>query len=151
VAIKTYLPGASDLKRIFISKYGSSERMGWYHRMGHQSGYFCPNEHCEATLQGLISSKTRWLDIRCGSITFSSNPGVARSLSARRRLLVGIDPDKSKRAHPFLHEKIERAIENRQADILSDLITLWMAAEHIRKPFELARHLCIQGIPATLG
>jgi len=131
-------PGRSDLEAVFRLKYGDPETTGWGPRMRWRFGYFNPDEHYEATVDRLVTSATRWLDVGCGRELFPSNRALARQLSDRARRLVGIDPDVTLEENPFVHEKVRLPLDEYQTDERFDLVTLRMVAEHVADPERVA-------------
>jgi SAM-dependent methyltransferase len=119
---------------VFRIKTGSFARLGWSPRLRQRFGYFAPDEWYEAALLRLIDNHTEWLDVGCGRGLFPSNPNLARLLSSRCRLLVGVDPDDNIDEHPLLHERYKSTIEQFACERQFDLITLRMVAEHVVDP-----------------
>jgi SAM-dependent methyltransferase len=97
-------------------------------------GYFTPDDHYEALLNRLVTPETRWLEVGCGRDIFPQNYRLARELSQRCRLLVGVDPDDTLEENVFLHHKEKVAIEDFAPAERFDLVSLRMVAEHIADP-----------------
>lgn len=119
---------------IFQIKVGSSGRLGWSPRIRQHFGYFTPDEWYEAVVFRLINNDTEWLDVGCGKDLFPSNRNLAEILSARCRLLVGVDPDDNIKENDLLHEKRQCAIEEYDTTKQFDVVTVRMVAEHVVDP-----------------
>ena len=115
-------------------KYGADKDLDWGPRTRKSFRYFNPDDWYEALVEKLVAPETRWLDVGCGRDIFPSNKPLARELSSRCKLLVGIDPDSTILENPFLHERANVPIERFSHDSKFDLITLRMVAEHIEDP-----------------
>lgn len=130
-----------QLESIFHLKYGSPSTTGWGPRMRWDAGHFNPDDHYEALVERLVESGCRWLDVGCGRSLFPSNERLARLLSDRCGLLVGLDPDPTLAENPFVHERVHLPIEEFQPGTAFDLVTLRMVAEHVEHPEEFGRAL----------
>lgn len=127
-------PDRTELREIFVMRNGDPELTGWSPRLRWTKGYFTPDEYYEALVRRLVDSSTRWLDVGCGRSLFPGNPGLARELSDRCRVLVGVDPDPTIHENEYLHERIQGSIEDVPLPAEFDLITLRMVAEHLGNP-----------------
>jgi len=128
------MPLIEACKEIFRLKIPASGLLGWSPRLRSQFGYYTPDEWYEAALFCLIDEKTDWLDVGCGWQLFPSNRRLADVLSSRCRSLTGVDPDESIRRNKWVHEFIQRRLEEVDTDRRFDLISLRMVAEHIEDP-----------------
>ena len=131
----------AELEAVFLQKYGDPEELGWGPRMRQRFGYFNPDEHYEAIVNKLVTAETKWLDVGCGRELFPSNRALARELSERCTLLVGVDPDETLEENPFVHEKTRVSFEDYDGEGRFDLLTLRMVAEHVVHPQRVARAL----------
>lgn len=122
-----------QLHGLFHRKY-TGEKVGWGPVQRLKFGYFNPDDIYEATLDTLVHPETEWLDVGCGRDIFPSNFPVAQNLSARCKVLVGLDPSDNIDENPLLHERFKGTLEAFQTDRRFDLITLRMVAEHIADP-----------------
>ena len=95
----------AELEEDFRLRHGEAENHGWGPRMRFRFGYFTPDVFYEALAGKLISSGTTWLDVGCGRNIFPGNEQLARILSARCSLLVGVDPDETIRQNPYVHRR----------------------------------------------
>lgn len=103
--------------------------------------YFNPDDHYEALIEFLVEEETTWLDIGCGRNLFPSNHHLAKVLSKRCRLLVGVDPDDTIKENPYVHEYKCIAMDEYQDTREFDLITMRMVAEHVTNPPALVKSL----------
>ena len=140
-AARDPLPTRADLEAVFEQKYGSLEETGWGPRMRRRFDYFTPDDHYEAVVRQLIEQGTTWLDVGCGRNLFPSNQALARELSARCALLVGVDPDETLSENPYVHEKVIGSIDAFESERRFDVVTMRMVAEHVRDPEQVARRL----------
>ncbi len=127
-------PSRAELERVFRLKYGEPRDTGWRPRTSYRAGYFTPDEHYEALVGRLVTPATAWLDVGCGRDVFPQNRALARELSRRCRLLVGLDPDATLEENPFVHRKVRAAVEDYSPGERFDLVTLRMVAEHVADP-----------------
>ncbi len=134
-------PEASDLERIFRLKYGEPADTGWGPRQRHRFGYYTPDDHNEATIDKLVTADTDWIDVGCGRSLFPNNEPLAKELSERCRLLVGVDPDDTLDENPLVHERVKEPIDTFRTDREFDLVTMRMVAEHIADPRATAETL----------
>jgi SAM-dependent methyltransferase len=125
---------AEAQREVFRLKVGTDATLGWSPRIRQRFGYFTPDEWYEAILFRLINNDTDWLDVGCGHALFPSNQNLGDILSARCRLLVGIDPDENIYDNPVLHERERCLIDEYKTEKRFDLISLRMVAEHIADP-----------------
>jgi len=123
-----------DLDRTFRIKHGDLSQTGWSPRMQRAFDYYNPDDYYEALVATLVQPETRWLDVGCGRTLFPSNPRLARVLSDRCRLLVGLDPSGTVDENSYVHRKVKQTIEDFHTDAPFDLVTLRMVAEHIHDP-----------------
>ena len=128
------VPTEQELERLFYDKYGESEDLGWGPATRKRFEYYNPDDWYEAIVESLVVSETNWLDVGSGRDLFPSNRRLAKKLSERARLLVGVDPDPTIHENPYLHEKVHSPIEDFSHNQKFDLITLRMVAEHIDDP-----------------
>lgn len=135
------------LQKLFYLKYGALDKTGWGPRTRWRAGHFNPDDHYEAVVEQLVTDKSRWLDVGCGRHLFPSNEPLAELLSARCKLLVGVDPDPTLAENPFVHEKVEIPIQEFWSKTPFDLVTMRMVAEHVARPFELAQTLSRCTVP----
>jgi len=135
-------PSDVALLKLFTLKYGPPASTGWGPAMRLRANYFNPDDHYEAIVDGLVTPETSWLDVGCGRHVFPSNPALARQLSARCRLLVGLDPDATIEENPFVHERVRSLLEPYDpGDRRFDLVTARMVAEHVDTPEAFAAAL----------
>jgi 2-polyprenyl-3-methyl-5-hydroxy-6-metoxy-1,4-benzoquinol methylase len=128
------LPSYEDLQKHFETLYGDVRNHGWRVRMTHRFGYFSGTAWYEATVDGLVTEATHWLDVGGGKSIFPNNRRLSTSLSQRCALLVGVDPSDNIAGNPYVHERANCTIEDYTTDREFDLATLRMVAEHIRDP-----------------
>ena len=119
-----------------ISRLRSSrvKTLGWSPRLRQRFGYFTPDECYEAMMLQLINNGADWIDVGCGHELFPSNQPLGELLSARCRLLVGVDPSPNIEKNPLVHERAKCTIEEYHTDRKFDVISLRMVAEHIADP-----------------
>lgn len=122
------------LRKFFQQKYGHLEELGWGPKQRLSRGYFTPDDIYEATVSGLITSETLWLDVGCGRELFPDNAGLGYELANRCHRLAGLDPSDNIDQNPYLHDCFKMTLEDFTAPQLFDLITLRMVAEHISNP-----------------
>jgi hypothetical protein len=127
------LPGVDELRRFFDRKYSSSE-VGWGPRLRSRFQYFSPDDVYEALIERLITAETAWLDVGCGRHIFPSNAALAKVLSERCRLLVGVDPDVTIEENAFVHRSVRTSFEDYLPDTTFDVVTMRMVAEHVTHP-----------------
>jgi len=132
-----FAPTAIDLQRLFELKYGVAPKLGWGPAMRRKFNYFFPDDYYEALVCNLVDENTSWLDVGCGRNLFPSNRELARSLSERCKLLVGVEPDPNIQENEFVHEKVQCSLEEFRIDRTFDLITMRMVVEHIENPAEV--------------
>lgn len=135
-------PSDTALRKLFRLKYGDEISTGWGPAMRLRAKYFNPDDHYEAMVDGLVTPETSWLDVGCGRRVFPSNRALARQLSERCRLLVGLDPDITIEENPFVHERVRSSLEAyAPGDRRFDLVTARMVAEHVEAPAAFAAAL----------
>ena len=142
-----FSPTQERLQNLFYLKYGAPDQTGWGPRTRWRAGHFNPDDHYEALVEELVANETRWLDVGCGRNLFPSNEPLAELLSARCKLLVGVDPDPTLAENPFVHEKVAMPIETFRSEAKFDLVTMRMVAEHVAQPGELANTLAQCMVP----
>lgn len=121
------------LAEIFRIKYEFAP-LGWGPRMRKHFGYFTPDDHYEAVVMEHVTPGSVWLDVGCGRNIFPSNAPLARMLSQRAGLLVGLDPDDNIDENPFVHRKFKGRMDDFQPDRPFDVVTMRMVAEHVANP-----------------
>lgn len=107
---------------------------GWKPKMRRRAGYCKPAEWYQSMVEHIVTDQTKWVDIGGGHQVFPSNPWLARELSKRCKLLVGIDPSDNLAKNEFVHEKIQSTLEEARMTEAFDLATLHMVAEHVEDP-----------------
>src|SRR5262245_41440777 len=127
-------PFEADVQAAFRMKHGEPQSMGPAPRRRARFGYFTPDDIYEGLVAGFVREGTNWIDVGGGRDVFPSNPELARTLAARCRLLVGVDPSPNIDENPFIHERARCLIEDYQHPETFDLATLRMVAEHITEP-----------------
>ena len=127
-------PSREDLLRVFTMKYGTPGSAGWGPRLRLEAGYFTPDDIYEAVLDRLVKDDTAWVDVGGGRHLLPENPSLARALTARARLVVGVDPSANILENGFVHRRVRCQVEDFQADTTFDLATLRMVAEHLESP-----------------
>jgi len=86
-------------------KYGKKSTLGWGPAMRLRYQYYNPDDWYESLLSKLVTEKTRWLEIGCGRHFFPSNPKLAKMLSNRCAMLVGLDLDSTILENLYVHKK----------------------------------------------
>ena len=129
-----------QLDDLFKLKYDDLKG-GWGPGQRLKFGYFTPDDVYEATIDSLVTPDTTWLDVGCGRDIFPSNFRLAKMLSERCRLLVGLDPSDNIEENQIIHERFKGFLEDFPAGRQFDLVTLRMVAEHIAHPAGAARAL----------
>jgi SAM-dependent methyltransferase len=124
----------NDLQEVFRLKYGNSHICGWGPRIRLFFNYFTPDDYYEAMVAKLTTNGSCWLDVGCGRNIFPSNYTLARLLTDRCRLVVGVDPDETIEENSFVHQRYKKTIEEFSSNEEFDLITLRMVAEHMVNP-----------------
>jgi SAM-dependent methyltransferase len=130
-------PSKEDLETVFKIKYGEPDQRGWCPAMYSRFGYYSPDNYYESLVFKLVFPNCSWLDVGCGRDLFPSNRNLAKILSERCGLLVGVDPHPNIYENPFLHERFQGVIEDFQTHHTFDLITMRMVAEHVEQPARL--------------
>jgi len=123
-----------DLKLLFYGKYGDPKVAGWGPGQRLQFGYYTPDDIYEATVARLVRPGCAWLDAGCGRDVFPDNQALARELSQRCALLVGLDPSDTLDENTVVHQRERTTIEDFRSDHTFDLATFRMVAEHISQP-----------------
>jgi SAM-dependent methyltransferase len=123
-----------ELYELFCAKYGDLSASGWRPRMRYRFRYFTPDDYYEAIVARSVTPHTQWLDVGCGRELFPGNQPLARRLAGRCSLLVGLDPDNTLHANPYVHQRIKCTLQEYRPQRTFDLITLRMVAEHITAP-----------------
>jgi len=132
---------ASDLKQLFVLKYGDPATTGWSPRRRLAFGYYLPADHYEALISKLVTPETDWIDVGGGGALFPDNEKLSDMLAKRARNLVVVDPSENIAVNPFPHRRARCLIEDFETDEQFDLATLRMVAEHITDPPAVARKL----------
>jgi SAM-dependent methyltransferase len=127
-------PTREEMEKYFREKYGDPARTGWGPKLRYRFGYFQPADVYEATLAALVGDGDSWIDIGCGRDLLPGNSRLAKILSSRCGLLVGVDDSANVLENELLHEKARCRIEDYRTDRKFDLATLRMVAEHIQEP-----------------
>ncbi len=128
------MPNDTELRALFIQKYGEPATTGWGPRQRLRFGYFTPDDVYEAIISKSVDATTTWLDVGCGRDLFPQNPKLAKVLSARCKRLVGLDLSDNLDENPFVHEKVKLAVEDSAPHSQVDMITMRMVAEHVTRP-----------------
>lgn len=143
------LPDRASLERIFQLKYGKPADLGWGPRMRRRFAYYTPDDVYEAVVDSLVTEGCSWLDVGCGRDLFPSNGPLARELSQRAGLLLGVDPAPTVEENPDLHESVRCGIEDFETDRRFDLITMRMVAEHVERPEQVLAALRRSAAPGA--
>jgi 2-polyprenyl-3-methyl-5-hydroxy-6-metoxy-1,4-benzoquinol methylase len=125
------LPSIGELEHSFQVKHAKT---GWGPRLRARFGYFTPDDVYETTVAKLVTTETEWLDVGGGRDLFPSNETLAKTLSRKACLLVGVDPSENILENRFVHRQARSTIEEFHAASRFDLITLRMVAEHLTDP-----------------
>jgi 2-polyprenyl-3-methyl-5-hydroxy-6-metoxy-1,4-benzoquinol methylase len=125
---------ANAQREIYRLRTSRNKTPGWSPRLRQRFGYFTPDECYEAMMLQLINSGADWIDVGCGHDLFPFNQPLAELLSARCRLLVGVDPSSNIEKNNLVHEKAKCTIEEYHTKRQFDVISLRMVAEHIADP-----------------
>ncbi len=131
----------TDLERLFLLKYGSPSETGWAPRVRWEAGHFNPDDRYEALVERIVHRGCRWLDVGCGRSLFPSNDKLAKVLSDRCSVLVGVDPDPTLFENPYVHRRVPSRFEDFESDKPFDVVTLRMVVEHVQNPSRLASAL----------
>lgn len=123
-----------ELDKVFHLKYETSGPIGSTPSLYRKFGYHNPDDYYEALVNRLVGSETEWLDVGCGRALFPSNLPLAKVLSERCKMLVGVDPDPTIMENPVVHEPVQESVYEYRTDKRFDLVTLRMVAEHIDDP-----------------
>lgn len=129
-------PTPDELLENFRIRHRATDTMGWGPRLRRQFDYFTPDEYYETVVAKLVGPGCTWLDVGCGRSVFPSNPSLVKTLAARCRLLVGVDPDDTIQENPYIHECFQGRVEHIPPERTFDVVTLRMVAEHIAHPPE---------------
>jgi 2-polyprenyl-3-methyl-5-hydroxy-6-metoxy-1,4-benzoquinol methylase len=121
-------------REIYRLRTSGDGALGWSPRLRQRFGYFTPDECYEAIMLQLINNGADWIDVGCGHDLFPFNKPLADILSARCRLIVGVDPSPNIEKNVLVHEKAKCTIEDYHTDRKFDVISLRMVAEHIADP-----------------
>jgi len=128
------------LENLFRLKYGDSV-LGWGPRRRLRFGYFTPDDFYEAIVAKLFTDGCYWLDVGCGREIFPDNHRLAKTLSSRASLVVGVDPSQNICENEFIHKAVRAPIEDFQSESKFDLVTLRMVAEHVTNPSQIVETL----------
>jgi SAM-dependent methyltransferase len=123
-----------ELVALFDHKYRGSGALGPDPARRLRWGYFTPDDHYEALVRRLVKAGSSWLDVGCGRDLFPSNRALARELSGRCAVLVGVDPDATIHENPFVHIKVQGLVQDLDPASRFDLVTMRMVAEHVADP-----------------
>jgi SAM-dependent methyltransferase len=134
-------PTKEDLTKHFIEKYGDPDTTGWSPRRRYKMGYSLAGDVYEATIDQLIGSSTRWMDVGGGRSIFPHNELLSERLSKKCLRLVSVDPSQNVHDNPYCHKAECCVIEDLETDEKFDLITLRMVAEHIENPDDVVEKL----------
>jgi hypothetical protein len=88
--------------------------------------------------------------VGCGRSLFPSNDNLAKLLSDRCSVLVGVDPDPTLLENPYVHRKAPMPFEKFEPDVPFDVVTLRMVAEHVENPTMFASALAPCTAPGSL-
>lgn len=142
------LPADEEVLRLLTLKHEDPRQEGWAVRSRYRFGYFIPDDFYTAVVEQHVSKGTRWLDVGGGRNVFPFHRALARILADRCQLLVGVDPSSNLQDNPYVHEKVQSAIEHYRPGQVFDLATLRMVAEHLPDPpktIAALRHLLRPG------
>jgi SAM-dependent methyltransferase len=114
--------------------YGNPDSLGPNPRLWRQYAYYLPDDFYEAMVSKLVQAESLWLDIGCGRDLFPNNPSLAKTLSSRCALLVGLDPDDNIQDNRWLHEAVKGTLHEYRPNRKYHLVTLRMVAEHLTDP-----------------
>jgi 2-polyprenyl-3-methyl-5-hydroxy-6-metoxy-1,4-benzoquinol methylase len=134
-------PSDQELQDLFRLKYGEPDEGAWGPSMRRRFGYYTPDDYYEALLNRFVRPGCTWLDVGCGRDIFPSNQALARILSRRCGLLVGVDPDATLEKNTFVHEKVRSTLDDYRSEHIFDLVTLRMVAEHVEDPPRMVKSL----------
>lgn len=123
-----------ELQSLFDLKYRGGGQLGPDPARRLRFGYYNPDDHYETVVRKLVTTTTRWLDVGCGRDLFPSNRALARELSERCELLVGVDHDETIQENPFVHRKLQGFVQDLDGAEQFDLVTMRMVAEHVTEP-----------------
>lgn len=125
---------SESLESVFRMKHGDPATTGPAPRRRWRYGYFTPDDVYEALVYHLVQPGTWWIDVGGGRDVFPNNPRLARALSDRCQLFLGLDPSQNIEENPYVHERVRTTIEAYRDERRYDLATLRMVAEHITAP-----------------
>lgn len=130
-----------EVRRRFVFSSPQRERLypgkaevGWRVKQRIKHGYFTPEEWYESLVEQLVDSDTNWIDIGGGQFVFQHNPGLAKILAKRCKLLVGVDPSDNILKNESVHVRVQSPLEELKEDARYDLATMRMVAEHVTNP-----------------
>lgn len=135
------LPTEEEMREYVAVRYGDPATHGWRVRRRHQFDYISPELYYEATVDQLVTDKTRWVDVGGGKAVFPHHDDLSKTIAGRCAFLAGVDPSENIHQNPFVDEKHQCMIEDYRADRQFDLATLRMVVEHIQQPGEAVRSL----------
>jgi SAM-dependent methyltransferase len=130
----TFVPSNDDLLGVFNRKYRRNGELDWGPRLRLENGYFSPDDHYEALVEGLVREGIDWVDIGCGRDIFPSNRELAERLAGKTNILFGIDPDPNILENTMLNQRFHGPVEDCPTELTFDVATLRMVAEHIVDP-----------------
>lgn len=128
------LPTRQELEHLFIRKHGRPETTGWSPRRRFEFHYFTPADLYEACVSRYVTSGCRWLDVGGGHDIFPENPGLARDLVSRCSKVVAVDPSDNVLRNTFVHETVQKTLEEYAPGTQFDLATMRMVVEHVTDP-----------------
>lgn len=114
---------------------------GWRVRMHHRFRYFAPDRWYQGIVSGLVSEKSKWIDVGGGKTVFPNDQKLACELAKRCSLLVSVDPSDNIEQNEIAHERAQTTVEEFASDETYDLATLRMVAEHVEQPVLLVQSL----------
>ena len=126
------------MEDLLLHKYGPPDTLGWGPRLRRGFGYYTPDDIYEAYVASLVRTDTVWLEVGCGRDLFPSNGYLARQLSHRCSLLVGVDPSNNIDDNEFVHQRVKAVFEDFRSETPFDLVTMRMVAEHVPDPAAVA-------------
>lgn len=137
------LPTRVELEQLVLQKYGnnSGQLTGPGLLQRSRFGYYLPGDVYEALVSRLVYPGCSWVDVGGGHHVFPNNPKLARELASRCSSVVAVDPSPNVHDNDFVHERIQRPLEEYQATRQHDLATLRMVVEHVDRPAPFVKAL----------
>ena len=139
--VSRILPSETDIDNLFRRYHGDPRNHGWRVRMRHWFRYFSPSEWYHGTVDTLVTTDCRWVDVGGGKSVLPDATTLARDLASRSGVLVGVDPSDNLDQNELVHERVKSNIEDLRTDQTFDLATLRMVAEHIERPEQVVQSL----------